>query len=142
MASTLLNEQMVTQDVRPSRDKWFRDNADAVRVWTDWQKAHRDDYLSGVTYPLLADPKANRWTALQNWNPDTGKGALLAFRQDDDADTTTIALKNVPDGTYELRTAPDDALARTVSGQELRDGLSVTLGARRESVVYTITRVG
>lgn len=140
VAATLLNEQMITQDLRPSRDPGWAQIAPEARPWFDWGKAHRDDYLSGVTYPLLSDPLDGKsWTALQNWDPDAGRGALLAFRQDDERDSVSIALKNVADGHYEVRAAPEDALIGTFSGAQLRDGLAVSL-PRRAAAVYTLDR--
>jgi hypothetical protein len=139
VAATLLNEQMVTDDLRQPA---MATVADEARPWLDWGKAHRDEYLSGVTFPLLDDPAdGKRWAALQNWNPDTGRGALLAFRQDDPRDSIKIALRDIPDGHYQLRTAPNDAPAGTVDASELRDGITVTLPARGAQVL-TITRVG
>ena len=35
-----------------------------------------------MTYPLLGDPLEKGWTALQSWDPERARGALLAFRQD------------------------------------------------------------
>jgi hypothetical protein len=142
VASTLLNEQMITQDVRPSKDPSMAALADQVRPWIDWGKAHREDYLKGVVYPLLDDPlDGTKWTALQSWNPDTGRGALLAFRQDDPRGSVQIGVRNVDDGTYEVRAAPDDALVGTYSGAQLREGLTVALPARGAKVL-TITRQG
>ena len=51
-----------------------------------------------MTYPLLADPLEGGWTALQSWDPRRGRGALLAFRQQDERQTVEIALRNVPRG--------------------------------------------
>lgn len=139
VASTLLNEPMITQDVRPSRDPYFSAIAPEARTWFDWGKARRAEYLSGVTYPLLADPLGGKqWTALQNWNPDTRRGALLAFRQDDERGSVPIALRNVPDGSYEVRSAPDDALVGTFTAAQLREGLTVTAPPRGAKVL-TIT---
>ena len=140
VASTLLNEPMITQDIRPSRDPYFGTIASEARTWLDWGKAHRAEYLSGVTYPLLADPLGGKqWTALQNWNPDTGRGALLAFRQDDERGSVQIGLRNVPEGTYQVRSAPDDALVGTYTAAQLREGLTVTLPVRGAKVL-TLTR--
>ena len=77
---------------------------------------------SGVVYPLLADPLGGKaWTALQSWDPDAGRGALLAFRQDDPRDRVRIALRgDIPDGTYVVRSAPDDAVVGEFSAEQLR----------------------
>ncbi|MFL5845002.1 MAG: alpha-galactosidase [Solirubrobacteraceae bacterium] len=138
VAATLLNEQMISDDLRDAA--WTPQLLDEARTWLDWGKAHREDYLSGVVYPLLADPlDGKHWTALQSWNPETGRGALLAFRQDDPRETVTVALRNVPDGDYELRAAPDDAVVGTFSAAQLRDGIAVAAPSRGARVL-TIER--
>ena len=137
VAATLLNEQMITQDLR--EPGWDAIAAQA-RTWLDWGKAHREEFLSGVTYPLLDDPLGGKtWTALQSWNPDAGRGALLAFRQDDPRESVSIALKNVPDGEYEVRRAPDDELVGTFTAEQLRAGVDVAAPARG-AVVWTLSR--
>ncbi len=93
-----------------------------ARPWIDWAKAHRAD-LDGVTYPLLADPLGKGWTALQSWDPEAGRGVLLAFRQQDAAGEATVALRNVPDGDYVLREAPTDEVVGTATAAQLRSGL-------------------
>lgn len=138
VAATLLNEQMITDDLR--KPGWA-DIAREARPWFDWGKAHRDDYLGGVVYPLLDDPlDGRRWTALQSWDPDAARGALLAFRQDDPREAVRIALRgDVPDGEYVVRAAPDDALVGTFTGDELRAGVDVAAPARG-AVVWTVAR--
>jgi alpha-galactosidase len=138
VAATLLNEQMISDDLRDKA--WTPALIDEARTWLDWGKAHRAAYLSGVVYPLLADPLSGKaWTALQSWDPDTGRGALLAFRQDDARDSVAVALRNVGDGDYDVRAAPDDALVGTYSAAQLRDGITVSAPPRGAQVL-TITR--
>jgi hypothetical protein len=48
--------------------------------WTEFYRRNRE-VLGGLVYPLLDDPMAGGWTALQPWDPEAGRGALLAFRQ-------------------------------------------------------------
>lgn len=140
VAATLLNQQMITEDLRPSRRPEWAGIAEQARPWFDWGKANRDRYLSGVVYPLLDDPLGGqKWTALQSWNPEAGRGALLAFRQDDPRPSVEIALRNVPGGTYELRAAPTDEPVGVVDATELREGLEVALPARGARVL-TIDR--
>jgi hypothetical protein len=135
VAATLLNEQMITEDLRDPA--WTDALVAEARRWVDWGKAHREDHLSGVTYPLLADPLANTWTALQSWDPEERRGALLAFRQDDTRERTSVALQNVPDGDYEVRRAPDDALVGTFTAAQLREGIEVAAPADG-AVVLTV----
>ena len=78
--------------------------------------------------PLLDDPLAGGWTALQPWDPVRGEGALLAFRQGSAEATRRIALRNVPpDRSFVLRRAPDGAPLGTFSSAELGGGLDVTV---------------
>lgn len=135
IAATLLNQQLVAEDLRAIP----LETVDAARRWFDWGKEHRRA-LDGVVYPLLDDPLQRGWTALQSWDPEGRRGVLLAFRQDDPAQSAAVALRNVPDGTYELRAAPDDALVGTVRADELRAGLPVTL-PQRGARVLLIRRV-
>jgi hypothetical protein len=118
----------------PSHMTYFSDLAslpndvvDRARVWIDFYKAHRD-LLAGMTYPLLQDPLAKGWTALQSWDPEAGSGALYAFRQQAAEVTKTIALQNVPPGrTFDLIEAPSGAVVGTVTSEQLTNGLPVTI---------------
>ena len=113
---------------------------DEARPWLDFYKAHRRDFAQ-MAYPLLADPLENGWTALQTWNPEAGRGALLAFRQEAEEPAKRIALKNVPDGDYELRAAPDGALVGTATAEELREGIEIAL-PKRGARVLLVRRTG
>ena len=62
---------------------------DAAAPWLAFYRRYRTTLTNGVVYPLLTDPLANGWTALQSWNPSTARGALLVFRQDAAADSVT-----------------------------------------------------
>ena len=132
----------------PSHITFFTDLRDfpadkvaEVRGWVDWYKRQPRGLLSGVTYPLLDDPLANGWTALQSGIPTLARGALLAFRQRAAAGSQTIGLRNVPDGRYRLRAAPDDAPLGEVDAAALRAGVEVTLPLDRARVI-AIERVG
>ena len=107
--------------------------------WIAWYKANRSLFVDGVTYPLLRDPYEKGWTALQTWNPERGEGALLAFRQQGEERSRTIALRNVPAGrTFRLRSAPDGADLGVVTSEQLRAGLSVEVPARNGAAVIAI----
>ncbi|MEX2555740.1 MAG: hypothetical protein WEB06_08915 [Actinomycetota bacterium] len=102
-----------------------------VKLWTDFYKANREG-LATFTYPLLADPLAEGWTALQPWNPDTGTGFLLAYRQGATTATQTIALRGVRgEGSFVL-TALDPATGTqsglgAFSADALRAGIGVSI---------------
>ena len=97
-------------------------------AWLAFYKANRAHFTDGVTYPLLADPLEKTWTALQTWNPERGPGALLAFRQEGDDATRTIALRNVARRPLPRSSrAPDGAVLGTVAAAQLRDGIRVEI---------------
>jgi hypothetical protein len=97
--------------------------------WIAFYKAHRAAFAQ-MAYPLLDDPLARGWTALQPWNPETGEGALLAFRQGSSDATRRIALRNVPPGrTFELIRGPGGEPAGTATSEQLATGIDVTINA-------------
>jgi hypothetical protein len=98
-----------------------------ARPWIDFYKRERE-LLTQMTIPLLNDPLEKRWTALQSWDPDKGRGALLAFRQQDPSAQATIGLAEVPPRRcFALRQGPDGAPAGTATSAELRRGLTIDL---------------
>src|SRR4051794_27991222 len=134
MAAALLSHVTFFSDLRtlPS------DVVDAAAPWLGFYKRNRD-LLDGVVYPLLDDPLNKGWTALQSWDPERGRGALLAFRQDSDDETRTIALRDVPPGrTFHLSRAPDGADAGTATSEQLSRGVEVRLPGKRTAEVLTI----
>ena len=109
----------------------LRNVPDAVvqqaRPWIDFYTTHRSHFTQ-MTYPLLNDPIEKNWTALQTWNPEEAFGALLAFRQQATDATKTIALTNVPAGmTFDLFEGPTGAHFGTVTSEQLRAGIEVTI---------------
>jgi hypothetical protein len=115
---------------------------DEAAPWLDFYHRYNHQLTDGVVYPLLSDPLRNGWTALQSWDPDAAAGALLVFRQDAPAATTTVALRAVPPGhTFELREAPTGAVVGTATSQELATGFTVTLANPRAASVLLITPV-
>ncbi|HEX8206738.1 MAG TPA: alpha-galactosidase [Solirubrobacteraceae bacterium] len=116
---------------------------DEAGAWVGWYKANRSLFTSGVTYPLLSDPLEKGWTALQTWNPERGEGALLAFRQQSDEPTATIALRNVPAGrTFRLVRAPGDAEVGVFTSDELRRGIAVEIAAKDGAQAIAIRPAG
>jgi hypothetical protein len=114
------------------------DVLDRAAPWLSFYQRHRE-HFGGVVYPLLADPLEGRWTALQSWDPDAGRGALLAFRQDSDDPTARIGLRNVPPGrSFSLSRAPDGASAGTVTSAELAGGIEVSVPEKRGAEVLLI----
>jgi hypothetical protein len=136
MAGSLLSHITFFSDIR----RLPAPVVDRIPTWTAFYRANRG-LLDGVVYPLLADPMAESWTALQSWNPEAGEGALLAFRQKSTQATTRVALENVGDGTYELVSAPDGAPVRVVTADELRSGIDVTIAEAEGAAVSLIRRL-
>lgn len=123
MAVALPGHMTFFSDLRKTPDEVLT----AARPWVDFYKNNRDHFTQ-MTYPLLADPIEKRWTALQTWDPERGRGALLAFRQESNEATQTVSLRNVPDGmTFELRAAPSGEVVETATSAELQNGIEVTI---------------
>ena len=123
----------------------LRELPDAVleqaRPWLDLYKRRRALFTQ-LTYPLLADPLEGGWTALQSWNPRRGRGALLAFRQQDERPSVEIALRNVPRGQrFELSRGTEEEPLGTVGSRTLREGLTVELPEKDSAAVIMIRRV-
>ncbi len=105
-----------------------------VKRWTDFSRAHPD--LTGFTMPLLEDPLAGDWTALQTWDPSADAGWVFAFRQSSADAARTIplrALAHLPAEEMFEVVAHDPAdgsevALGTFSAEELRAaGLPVTI---------------
>jgi hypothetical protein len=134
MAAALPSHMTFISDIRQLPDDVVARAAD----WISFYKAHRENFTQ-LVYPLVADPMADGWTALQSWNPDTGAGALLAFRQKSDERVQTIRLRNVPPGRrFRLVNAPDGTSAGTVTSKGLREGLRIELPAKDGARVIVI----
>ena len=138
MAAALLSHLTVWTDLRKLPDEVVAQAA----PWVDFYKRHRST-LAQMTYPLLDDPLRKGWTALQPWDPEAGRGALLAFRQDGEGESRRIALRNVPPGRrFTLREAPSGRLVGSVTSEELTEGLRIELPRKRMARVLLIDAVG
>lgn len=121
MAAALPSHMTFFTDLR----KIPADVIEQVRPWTRFYTRHRR-LLTQLTYPLLDDPLEQRWTALQSWKRRRGRGALPAFRRQDERESVEVQLRDVPAGQrFLLRRAPDGGRARVVTSRELRGGLRV-----------------
>ncbi|MFL5781504.1 MAG: alpha-galactosidase [Thermoleophilaceae bacterium] len=111
---------------------------DRAATWLRFYKRHRDSF-SLATYPLLSDPLGKGWAALQEWDRDAQRGALLAFRQDAGAASRRIALRGVRPGLrFLLSEAPTGRAVGTVTSAQLTRGIDVTLPAKGKSRVLLI----
>lgn len=117
-----------------------------VKRWTDFYKANRGS-LATFTYPLVADPIDQGWTALQPWDPEAGRGFLLAYRQNAGNPTQRIALRGIPAGQGFTLTALDPAtgastlLPGTYTSASLRTGIDVTIPQTYGYAIIRIDRV-
>jgi hypothetical protein len=112
---------------------------DAVKRWTDIYRQHRDRFAT-FSYPLLEDPlPGNNWTGLQPWNPETGKGALLVFRQDSPDATRSVPLRGIRgNGDFELTDADTGDTFGVFSAEELRNGIFISLPSAFSAKVLLI----
>jgi hypothetical protein len=111
---------------------------DQAQPWTAFYRENREAFTQ-IVYPLLDDPMDRKWTALQSWNPEDAFGALLAFRQDSDESSKTIALTNVPEGhTFDLIEAPTGNVIGSVTSQQLADGITIELPEKNTAKVFVI----
>ena len=137
MAAALPSHLTFFSDLREIPDAVIEE----ARPWLELYKRHRP-LFTGMTYPLLADPLEHGWTALQSWNPRRGRGALLAFRQQDERAQVQIPLRNVPRGReFELLRGPHAEPVGTATSRELREGLTVELPAKDTAEVLLIRAV-
>jgi alpha-galactosidase len=106
------------------------DQVSTARRWTDLFRQHRDR-LTGLVYPLLEDPLSGKtWTGLQPWNPETGKGAVLVFRQDSPDERRNVRLRGIRgDGSFRLTDAETGKDLGTVTADEMRAGIDIALPA-------------
>ena len=137
MAAALPSHLTFFSDLRQLPDSVVEE----ARPWLDLYKRHRS-LLTQMIYPLLADPLEQGWTALQSWNPRRGRGALLAFRQQDERAAVEIALRNVPrNSRFELLRGPSGEHVGFVRSRRLRQGLTVELPEKDTAEVLLIRRV-
>ena len=114
---------------------------DEAATWTAFRARYRAELTEGVTYPLLADPLANGWTALQTWDPERARGALVAFRQHDASASVTVPLRGVPAGrVFDLYAAPHGEWIGSATSAELTSGLPLTLARDAATALVVVGR--
>jgi hypothetical protein len=134
MAAALLTHPTFFSDLR----NYDPNVLDRASTWLRFRAEHLDAF-TGVVYPLLDDPLAKGWTALQSWDPETASGALLAFRQDSSVDTATVALRNVPAGlVFDLIAAPTGEVLGTATSAQLSAGLPIAIDQQRGQRVLLV----
>jgi melibiase-like protein len=114
---------------------------DTAARWIRFYKAHRDSF-SLATYALLGDPLGKGWAALQEWDREAQRGALLAFRQESPSATKRIALRGVrPGRRFRLYAGPTGRQVGTATSADLEHGLTVGLPAKGKARVLLIEPV-
>jgi Melibiase len=137
MAAALPSAITFWTDLRKLPD----DVIDTAAPWVRFYKEHRDSF-SLATYSLLGDPLGKGWAALQEWDRDAQRGALLAFRQGSAAGTKRIALRAVRPGLhFRLLEAPTGREVGRVESADLRRGLDVSLAGKGDARVLLIEPV-
>ncbi len=112
---------------------------DAAAPWLAFHRRYRTTLTNGVVYPLLSDPLADGWTALQSWNPSTARGTLLVFRQDAAVDSVRVALRNIPGGRrFSILTGPTGKFLRRATSAQLQSGIAVQLPKRGAQALLII----
>ena len=115
------------------------DQVATAAVWTDIYRRHRERFAS-FTYPLLDDPIGGKtWTALQPWDADDQRGALMVYRQDNDDATRSVALRGIRgDGTYRLTDVTIGEVFGEFTAEQLRSGIDISLPQRHSAKVLLI----
>ena len=107
--------------------------------WLSWYKAHRAE-LGGLDYEdTSADPiDGSSWAAFQPWSGD--HGYVFAFRQGGGPDSQSITLQGVdPSTTYNVVDVRTGTALGSFTGQQLRQGLTVSLPAPYSAQVLSVT---
>jgi hypothetical protein len=134
MAAALLSHMTVFSDLREIPAEVI----EQARPWVRFYKRYRK-LLTGMTYPLVGDPVHKRWTALQSWDPERTRGALIAFRQQDERASVRIKLRNVTrHRRFVLLRGPKAKPVRYVMSRRLRRGLRVRLPKKDTAQVLLI----
>jgi alpha-galactosidase len=136
MAAALPSHLTFFGDLRELPDRVI----EAAAPWLAFYKRHRGLFTQ-LTYPLLEDPLKRTWTALQSWNPERGRGALLVFRQDSADPSRTVSLRNVPvEMSFDLFEAPSGTYVGSFTSEQLRQGIDIVLPEPRTARVLTVLR--
>ena len=124
MATALLSHPTFFSDLRGLPQRVI----DEAAPWARFHADNRELLTEGVTYPLLQDPLARTWTALQTWDVERARGAVAVFRQDAGTSTVSVPLKGVPDGkVFDLYEAPTGTWVGQATSAELQQGLAVSV---------------
>ncbi|HPM80856.1 MAG TPA: GH36 C-terminal domain-containing protein, partial [Candidatus Anammoximicrobium sp.] len=96
-------------------------------------------------YPLTPySRELNQWIAWQFDRPETGEGAVQAFRRSQSADDVVrLKLRGLDPGADYVLTDWDSGESQTIGGRELRDeGLAVSIRGQPGSAVIVYKKKG
>jgi hypothetical protein len=133
--------------------EWFVDGPSGLNggpAWTDEEKAAvatavatyktkiRPLVRNADLYHILPRPDNRNWDGIQYFDPATKRGVVYLFKPATGTDSMTIKLRGVEPGAR-YRVTFEDGSNHSVekTGQELREGLAVTLrGAPVSELVF------
>jgi hypothetical protein len=107
--------------------------------WLSWYRAHRSE-LGGLVYEDTSiDPiDGTSWAAFQPWSGD--HGYVFAFRQAAGPDSQAVSVQGVdPSTTYRVVDVRSGAAIGSFTGQQLRQGLTMTLPTPYSAAVLSVT---
>ena len=110
---------------------------DVMKEWRSLNDLLLKDYY--VLTPWHAEDDLKGWTAFAYNDPEVGKAAVLAFRQDEcEEDSYILKLPFAkPEATYQLKDE-DSGKVWECKGEELREGVKATLPEKRSSLLWRI----
>ena len=108
-----------------------------LKEWRSLNDLLLKDYY--VLTPWHAEDDLKGWTAFAYNDPEAGKAAVLAFRQDEcEDDTCVLKLPFAkPEATYQLKDE-DSGKVWECKGEELREGVKAALPEKRSSLLWRI----
>ena len=111
-----------------------------VKIYKNWM---RELVKYGDLYHILPRADGVHWDGVQYFDPDTGKGAALAFKPDPDGtveDTVTLKFGGVdPEKYYFVWSEEGYIPFKTYKGSELISGIDLTIeGSYGAEIIYLI----
>ena len=110
----------------------------AIEIYDTWMK---ELVKYGNVYHNMPRYNGIDWDGIEYYNPDTGKGAVIAFKPDPNGevnDTYRIVFKGLEDSkTYYVWSENENIPFGVFTGAELKSGLDLTLeGSYKAEIIY------
>ena len=114
--------------------------ANSIKIYKNWM---RELVKYGNLYHILPRADGMNWDGIQYFDPDTGKGAVLAFKPDPDGtvdDTVTLKFAGIdPEKSYYVWSEEGYIPFATYKGSALIGGLDLTIdGSYGAEIIYFI----